>query len=84
MDIRHPLKELDLQLIEWFIPANKPIHVLLSKADKLSKQGQIMTLRKVREALASMPMESSVQLFSSLTRAGLEEAAEVIQGLLKK
>lgn len=83
MDIRHPLKDLDRQLIEWFIPMNKPVHILLSKADKLSKQSRLVTLRQVREALSEVPIQSSVQLFSSLNREGLEEAIDTIEGLLK-
>jgi GTP-binding protein len=40
MDSRHPLTELDLQMLGWFAPTGKPIHVLLSKADKLTRQQQ--------------------------------------------
>src|SRR5688500_18742092 len=48
MDSRHPLTELDLTLIEWLRAAQRPAHVLLTKADKLSKQAQQVTLGKVR------------------------------------
>ena len=83
MDIRHPLKDLDMQLIEWFVPSNKPVHILLSKADKLARQHRLTTLHKVRDTLGKMPLQSSVQLFSSLNREGLEEAINTIEGLLK-
>jgi GTP-binding protein len=42
MDSRHPLTELDLQMLGWFAPTGKPIHVLLSKADKLTRQEQVL------------------------------------------
>ena len=36
MDIRHPLKDLDMQMIEWSVAMNIPVLVLLTKADKLA------------------------------------------------
>lgn len=82
MDARHPLKELDRQLLDWFVPAAKPVHVLLTKCDKLSRQERIETLRYVKVELGKLPMRSSVQLFSSLSREGLEEAIATISRLL--
>ncbi|MBA2689219.1 MAG: YihA family ribosome biogenesis GTP-binding protein [Burkholderiales bacterium] len=82
MDARHPLKELDRQLIDWFVPAQKPMHVLLTKADKLSRQERIATLRRVNEELGKLPLQSSAQLFSSLSREGLDEAIIAIARLL--
>ena len=84
MDSRHPLKELDRQLLDWFAPANKPIHVLLTKSDKLSRQKKIETLREVQSELGKLPIQSSVQLFSSLNREGFEEAITAIWDLLTK
>jgi GTP-binding protein len=82
MDARHPLKEHDCQLLAWFAPMNKPVYVLLTKCDKLSRQAKIETLRKVRAELAKQPIQSTVQLFSSLTREGSEEAITAIWKLL--
>jgi GTP-binding protein len=82
MDSRHPLKDLDRQLLDWFIPQNKPVHVLLTKCDKLSRQARIEVLRQVRGELAKLPIQSSVQLFSSLSREGLEEDITSIWQLL--
>lgn len=82
MDARHPLKDLDWQLIDWFIPAGKPVHVLLTKSDKLSRQERIATLRDVKEALGKLPLQSSAQLFSSLSKEGLEEAIAAVSRLL--
>src|SRR5687768_16973188 len=82
MDSRHPLTELDLTLIEWLRAAQRPAHVLLTKADKLSKQAQQVTLGKVRRELATLYPGATVQLFSSLKREGVEEAAGVLSRLV--
>ncbi len=79
MDIRHPLTELDWSLLEWFRPAEKPVHVLLSKSDKLSRGAAQQTLLKVRAALKEADLPASVQLFSSLKRAGVDEAEAVVR-----
>ena len=78
MDARHPLTELDGQLLEWFLPTGTPVHVLLSKADKLTRQEQAKTLREVTASLARFGGQVTVQLFSSLKKAGVEEARQVI------
>jgi GTP-binding protein len=81
MDARHPLTPLDQRMLDWFTPTGKPVHILLSKADKLSNSEKALTLRKVKQTLA--PFENvSVQLFSSLSRLGADEAAAVIEGWL--
>lgn len=78
MDARHPLTQLDHQMLNWFLPTGKPVHVLLSKADKLGKQQATATLRAVRVELERSYPNCTVQLFSSLKRVGLEEAEAVI------
>lgn len=82
MDSRHPLTELDRTLIEWLRAAQRPAHMLLTKADKLSKQAQQMTLGKVRRELATLYPGATVQLFSSLKREGVEEAAGALSRLV--
>ncbi len=84
MDIRRPLTDLDLRLIDWFRPTGRPIHVLLSKADKLSRQEQTKALRSVKAELATWGDAGlySVQLFSSLKKTGVEEAEAVLAGWL--
>lgn len=82
MDVRHPLTPLDVQLIEWLIPQGKPIHVLLTKADKLTRQQAAQQLRQVAKALQGVP-QSSVQLFSAVSRQGAEEAEAVLAGWLR-
>ena len=80
MDIRRPLTDLDLRLIDWFRPTDRPIHILLSKADKLSRQEQTTVLRAVKAELATWDDAGlySVQLFSSLKRTGVDEAEAVL------
>ena len=82
MDIRRPLTEMDWQMLEWFAPTGRPVHVLLSKADKVSRQEQTKTLRQVKADLADLGCPVSVQLFSSLKRTGVAEAATVLKGWL--
>lgn len=83
MDSRHPLTPLDQQMLDWFLPTGRPVHVLLSKADKLTRQEQAKTLQTVKSALAKLPGKISVQLFSSLKKTGREEAAQVIEAWLR-
>jgi GTP-binding protein len=78
MDCRHPLTELDCRMVNWFAPTGRPIHILLSKADKLSRHEQMSTLKKTREALTILGEQCSVQLFSSMKKTGLEECEAVI------
>lgn len=78
MDARRPLTELDLRMIAWVQPSGKPIHILLSKADKLSRQESTNTLRAVQKALAEMGGEITVQLFSSLKKTGIDEVEVVL------
>ena len=82
MDSRHPLTELDLQMLDWFAQTGKPIHILLSKADKLTRQEQALAMRNVREAMAEIGDSCSLQLFSSLNKMGVAEAEVVLGGWL--
>ena len=79
MDSRHPLTELDQRMIDWFVPTEKSIHVLLTKSDKLTRNEAAATLAKVRRALAETP-RTTVQLFSSTARTGVDEAEAVFAG----
>ena len=78
------IRDSDWRLIDWFRPTARPIHILLSKADKLSRQGQTTTLRAVKAELATTGDGNlcSVQLFSSLKRTGIEEAETILAGWL--
>ena len=80
MDIRHPLTPLDIRLIEWIAPRGLPLHVVLSKADKLTRQQQAQVVREVTEALAPLPV--TVQALSSPKRTGLDTLASTVAGFL--
>ncbi|RJG07303.1 YihA family ribosome biogenesis GTP-binding protein [Noviherbaspirillum cavernae] len=88
MDARRPFTELDVQMLEWFAPTGKPVHCLLTKADKLNRTESTNALRLARTVLNSYvdeqgkPFPFSVQLFSALKRSGLEEADDKILSLL--
>ena len=82
MDSRHPLTELDQQMIRWFAATGKPIHVLLSKADKLSRQEQTQVCRHVQAALTELAEHCSAQVFSGLKKFGVREAEAVLAGWL--
>lgn len=77
MDIRHPFTALDLQLMEFFGRTGKPIHVMLTKADKLPRSSADAALFTANELLARIAPHHSAQLFSSLKRQGSEEAQAV-------
>lgn len=82
MDSRHPLTELDWQMLEWFAPTGRPVHVLLTKSDKLTKTEQRKTLDAVNRELGVAPIPMSVQMFSSLDSAGLATAqAQILEWL---
>jgi GTP-binding protein len=84
MDSRRPLTELDRRMIEWFAPTGKPIHTLLTKCDKLTRQESTNALRATKKGFdeyraAGYQGELSAQLFSALKRVGLDEAHELIE-----
>jgi GTP-binding protein len=83
MDSRHPLTERDQGMLDWFAPTGKPIHILLTKSDKLSRQQATKTLREVKDFLAEHFPQCSAQLFSSLKKTGTDEAEGVIAGWLQ-
>ena len=76
MDSRHPLKDYDIQMLEWANHIEIPVHVLLTKVDKLNRKEQAISLERVDAALKEFSLEFSVQLFSSLKRWGVDEAHE--------
>ena len=81
MDIRHPLTDLDRQLLDWFLPSGKPVVVLLTKSDKLGRGAKLQILREVRESLADFGQRLEVIAFSSMSREGLEAADAAITRL---
>jgi GTP-binding protein len=83
MDCRHPLTPLDRQMLDWFSPSGRPIHVLLTKSDKLSRNAANQTLQTVKKELQNTWGNCTIQLFSSLKKQGVEEAETVIGAWLK-
>lgn len=79
IDIRHPLKDIDLQMLDWFNETHKAVHILLTKSDKLSKQQATLTLKRVKEFLKDAYPSVTVQLFSSRKALGVDEATGIIQ-----
>jgi GTP-binding protein len=84
MDARHPLTDLDWQMLEWFAPTGKPVHILLTKSDKLSRQQATQTLNHVKSELEGNFPNCSVQLFSSLKKLGKDEAEAVVAKWFKE
>jgi GTP-binding protein len=78
MDIRHPLKDLDQQLIYWAVQSNLSVLLLLTKADKLSPGPRKKTLLEVREASLAFMGDVTVHTFSSLNKQGLTELEQVL------
>ena len=76
-DSRHPLKEFDRMMIDWAVQSQLPLHLLLTKADKLKRGAAQNTLLKVKRELENLD-QVSVQLFSSLKNTGVDEARKQI------
>ncbi len=83
MDIRHPLTDLDRQMLDFYRPSEmRPVHILLGKADKVTRREAAAALAAVQEACTVWP-ECTVQLFSSLAKQGVEEAEAVVTGWVR-
>lgn len=78
MDARRPLTPLDCQMLDWFAPSGRPIHVLLTKTDKLTRSEAAQTLARMKKELPAWGDRITVQLFSSLKKTGVEEAETVV------
>lgn len=80
-DVRHPLKDFDRMMIEWAIQSELPLHLLLTKSDKLKRGAAQNTLLKISRELEVLP-NVSLQLFSSLKNSGVDEARNKISSWL--
>ena len=78
MDIRHPLKDLDMDLIQWAADSDLPVLALLTKCDKLSQGKRSSEVLAVKKVLESLNADIKVQAFSSLKYTGKEQADGVI------
>lgn len=82
MDVRHPLQPFDEQMLNWALTAHMPVHILLTKADKLKKGPANNSLLGVRKAMKAHEALVSVQLFSALKHSGHQQLVEVLDGWL--
>ena len=76
MDIRHPLKDLDRDLIDWAVGSEIPVLALLTKADKLKQGARKAQVLQVRRELSRLEGDITVHAFSSLKGTGLPEVAK--------
>ncbi|WKZ92340.1 ribosome biogenesis GTP-binding protein YihA/YsxC [Chimaeribacter arupi] len=76
MDIRHPLKDLDQQMIQWAVAVDLPVLVLLTKADKLASGARKAQLNMVREAVLAFMGDVQVEAFSSLKKIGVDKLSQ--------
>lgn len=76
MDIRHPLKDLDQQMIEWAVDVDLPVLILLSKSDKLASGARKAQLNAVREAVLAFGGDIQVEAFSSLKKNGVDKVRQ--------
>jgi GTP-binding protein len=84
VDSRRGITDLDRNMLNWFCPTGKPVHLLVTKCDKLNLSEKSLILKAVREELKSLHAsqatfgELTAQLFSSTKRIGLEQADELV------
>lgn len=83
MDIRHPLTDFDWQLVDWCEHAKLPLHILLTKADKLKFGAAKATLLQVQRELSRVEIVVTLQLFSALNRTGVDDVHQVLDDWFK-
>lgn len=84
MDVRHPLQDYDWHMIRWSLTSQLPVHLLLTKADKLNHGPAKNALLGVRKALMDAGLEGlvTIQLFSALKKSGLQDLEGTLAGWL--
>ncbi len=78
MDVRHPMTTVDQQFLDWAAVVAMPVHILLTKSDKLKRGPASSALLAVRKAVDHYDNAVSVQLFSSLKRQGVDEVHQCL------
>jgi len=78
MDVRLPLTPQDWNMVEWSVQSEVALHILLTKADKLSRSAANAALFKVKDELEEAGVEASLQLFSALKKQGVEDVHQVL------
>ncbi len=84
MDIRHPLKDLDQMMIDWSTDRDLPVHILLTKSDKVSRGEAQSTVLLVRKHYELQKDLISIQPFSSLKKQGVDELIQVLNGWFER
>lgn len=84
VDIRHPLKEFDRLMLEFCFATQLPCHLLLTKADKLSRGQSTQALAALRKQFAAQSLHATAQVFSSSAGTGVDEAREAVMTLLRQ
>jgi len=84
MDIRHPLKEVDQQILEWCCACNLPVHILLNKADKLASGEIKKTMRRIEDAITAYHSPVTYQSFSALKGTGAKELRDTLNTWFKE
>jgi len=80
MDARRPFTEHDVRMLDWAQPLDRPVLVLLSKADKLGKRERAAAFAAARASLEARALRAEVRLFSSVTREGIEDLRALLAG----
>ena len=78
MDVRHPLTEFDWQMVEWCQHTGLSLHILLTKADKLTYGAGKNTLLQVQSELKDINFPLTIQLFSALKKTGIDEVHQAL------
>ena len=84
VDIRHPLKEFDRLMLEFCSATQLPCHLLLTKADKLSRGQATQALAALRKQFAAEGLHATAQVFSSSAGTGVDEARQAVMTLLRQ
>ncbi|MFZ2168604.1 MAG: ribosome biogenesis GTP-binding protein YihA/YsxC [Methylococcaceae bacterium] len=84
MDVRNPLTEFDWQMVEWCRHTGLPLHILLTKADKLTYGAAKNTLLQVQRELKDFNFPLTIQLFSALKKTGIDEVHQALDLLFKQ
>jgi len=83
MDIRHPFKDFDEKMLDWCQHYQLPAHILLTKADKLSRGAQAKSLQEVRKKLKLLGSAASAQAFSASNKQGMEQLVSTLDTWLE-
>jgi GTP-binding protein len=81
MDVRHPLTEFDWQMVEWCQHTGLALHILLTKADKLTYGAGKNTLLQIQRELKDATIPITIQLFSALKKTGIDEVHQALDAL---